>query len=178
LRNFTHLRLLEVDAGGEYPLKDLAANPSLGQLTHLVLTPPLRYRHDEGAYITLAGVRALVCSKHLGALTHLTLSRSDLGDEGCREIVASGILKRLKVLDVHAGSVTDEGARVLAGCPDLRNLELLNVSENRLSRAGIQALKATGIKVEVVAQQLPDSEGEYHDSYLYDEDLCDEFDYE
>jgi uncharacterized protein (TIGR02996 family) len=160
LRNLGHLRSLHVEQALHYPLRDLAANPSLGHLTHLMLCPGLPEERDAGAFITLEGLRALLRSKHLPALTHLTLSASDFGDEGCRELVASGMLKRLEALDLALGRITDEGARALADCPDLRHLQALDVSGNRLTRAGVRALRATGVKVAASGQQGPDGDDE------------------
>src|SRR5262249_23952259 len=85
---------------------------------------------DQQAYITLEGVRDLVHSRHLRALTHLQLRLNDMGDEGCGEFVRSGILKRLRRLDLTGGRVTDAGARILAACPDLRRLEHLSLANN------------------------------------------------
>ncbi|HEY7330841.1 MAG TPA: TIGR02996 domain-containing protein [Gemmataceae bacterium] len=135
LDNLTSLRILQVYYQVErHPLEALAANSSLHNLTHLLLSP-------YGPCIDLTGVRAVVNSQHLRSLTHLQLHRSDLGDVGCTEIVTSGILKRLKVLDLRHGEITDAGARILADCPDLRRLELLDIERNALTQSGIDALR-------------------------------------
>jgi uncharacterized protein (TIGR02996 family) len=150
-----HLRVLDVRHQHEYPLEVLAANPTLGKLTHLTLWPHALRPDDDGSYIPAQAVRDLVHSPHLTSLTHLHIYLSDLGDEGCMEIVRSGILKRLKVLDLWSGRITDAGAGTLAACPDLSNLERLRISENQLTQAGIAALAATGIQVEADHQYRP-----------------------
>jgi uncharacterized protein (TIGR02996 family) len=141
LSNLVSLRVLQIyyfsDAQDEYPLEVLAGNPALGSLTHLLLHPP--YHHVP--CIRLAGVRAIVHSRHLRNVTHLQLHRSDIGDVGCTEIVTSGILKRLKVLDLRHGKITDTGARILADCPELRRLESLDIERNALTQAGVNVLR-------------------------------------
>jgi hypothetical protein len=150
--------VLQIYHNYNYPLEILAANPSFKSLTHLLLFPHALEPDDDGAYITLDSVRALVHSRHLRGLTHLQLRLSDLGDEGCEEIIRSGILKRLTTLDLMHGRISDQGAEILAGCPDLRNLELLDVSYNRLSKAGITALQRSGVaKVVHISQYDPDN---------------------
>jgi hypothetical protein len=62
------------------------------------------------------------------------------------------------------GVISDQGARTLADCPDLRHLELLNVSGNRLTKAGIDALKATGISIQATHQHS--EEESWEDEYL------------
>jgi hypothetical protein len=133
-----------------HPLELLADNPYLGNLMSLLLHP---HGFAEDAYVDLVGVRAVLRSPHLRALTHLQVRLCDMGDAGCREIVDSGILKRLKVLDLRHGCITDAGAAILASCPDLRRLDLLDVNRNGLTAAGIAALEATGIKVRCRNQQ-------------------------
>jgi uncharacterized protein (TIGR02996 family) len=167
LKTLTRLRILQVYHCTNYPLDTLAANRALGNLTHLLLFPHSLEIDDE-PYITVPGVRALVNSRNLPALTHLQLRLSPLGDEGCAEIVRSKVLRRLKVLDLMHGRITDEGARTLADCPDLKNLELLELSYNRLTAAGVKALKATGIKVQSAHQYGPESDEE---EYLWAGDM-------
>jgi uncharacterized protein (TIGR02996 family) len=162
LKNLTNLRVLQVYHLNDYPLDILAANSSLGCLTHLLLHPHALEPGDAGAYLSLDAVRELVRSPYLRKLTHLQLRLSDLGDDGCEEIVRSGILRRLKVLDLMHGSITDQGARILAACPDLRNLERLDISNNQLSEGGVAALRATGIQVVSTSQH-----GEDDEEYLY-----------
>jgi uncharacterized protein (TIGR02996 family) len=150
LPNLTNLRILHVSQLDDrnFPI-DLASNPALSNLTRLWLRS-----WASRQSLDLTGVRAVVQSPHLRALTHLHLHRSDLGDVGCTEIVTSGILKRLKVLDLRHGEISDSGARILADCPDLRNLELLDVERNALTQAGIDALRRVlGSAVRVESQQ-------------------------
>ncbi|MGE3808839.1 MAG: WGR domain-containing protein, partial [Gemmataceae bacterium] len=160
LKNLENLRVLQVyHVTGEHPLGVLAKNPALGKLTHLLLHPHAwEYDDDEGAYINLAGVKALVSSTVLKSLTHVRLRLNDMGDKGITEIVKSGILKRLKVLDIQGGCVTDAGAAALAACPDLENLEHLNISKNMLTRSGVDALKKTKVNMNAASQyKLPEA---------------------
>jgi hypothetical protein len=171
------LRLLQVyHMNRRYPLEVLAANEALANLTSLRFHPHhhVDLLHDdppagpEDGYITLEGVRALVRSPHLPALTHLQLRLSTMGDAGVEEIVRSGILKRLKVLDLRHGCVTDAGARTLAECPDLRRLELLDLDRNRLSPAGVAALQGAGIMVRAGDQVRSDEDV---NQYLFEGDF-------
>jgi uncharacterized protein (TIGR02996 family) len=162
-----HLRILQVYLSDEYPLKVLAANKSLAQLTHLSLHPLPRERGGSNASrLPLRQVREVLLSPHLSSLTHLRLHHSDLGDDGCAEIVRSRILLRLKFLDLARGCITDAGARTLAGCPDLPNLDVLDVSCNALTRHGITALEKTGITVRARDQHTLED-----DDYLYEGEM-------
>ncbi|HEY7423025.1 MAG TPA: WGR domain-containing protein [Gemmataceae bacterium] len=168
LKTLNNLRILQVYHMDNYPLQKLAKNPSLNNLTHLLIHPHCM-REDE-PYLRLPQVRAVVRSTALKSLTHLRLRQCDMGDQGVEEIVASGILKRLKLLDLRNGRITDTGARLLAGCPDLRNLELLNLNRNCLTADGIAALKATRVKFTSDGQWQPTGD-EYSDQeYLYEGD--------
>jgi hypothetical protein len=164
LKALRHLRVLQVcHVEHVYPLDVLARNASLGRLTRLWLVP-----HGlglnvpaSGAYIDLDGVRAVLRSPHLKALTHLRVQLCNMGDAGCEEVVRSGALKRLKVLELQYGEITDAGARVLAACPDLLNLELLDLSHNSLTEAGRAALASVPIQV-----RADDQFREGEDGYL------------
>jgi uncharacterized protein (TIGR02996 family) len=150
LKSLHNLRALQVyHVEHHYPLVVLARNASLGRLTHLWLRPHGLGLNvpPSGAYIDRDGVREVLRTRYLKALTHLRVQLSNMGDAGCEEIVRSGALKRLKVLELQYGEITDEGARALAACPDLRNLELLDLSHNNLTQAGRKALAAVPIQV-------------------------------
>jgi uncharacterized protein (TIGR02996 family) len=186
LPNLDRLRVLRVyhfgvrgNAGEraryEYPLDVLAANPALGNLTHVLFHPhqeeyhPAHYgRGRRPSFLPLGQVRALVRSPHLKKLTHLQLRLSNMGDEGCEVLVASGILRRLTWLDLRHGCVTDDGARLLAACPDVAHLEHLDLSRNALTIEGIRALQAAGVRLRAVSP-LTDQEQE-EESYLFEGD--------
>ena len=160
-----HLRVLMHYHGHDYPLERLAANPTLTNLAQLYCFPH-GLESDDEPYLRLRQLRAICRSPHLTGLTHLRLRASDAGDGGAKEIVASGVLKRLKVLDLRYGCMSDAGARLLAGCPDLKNLEHLDLSDNALTAQGIQALKATGVKLTATHMHTqtgydPDGDNEY-----------------
>jgi uncharacterized protein (TIGR02996 family) len=167
LDTLEHLRILQVYHVHHYPLDLLAGNPCLGRLTHLLLHPHGLEPGDQ-PYISLAGLDAILRSRHLQSLTHLQLRLSDVGDRGCEEIVRSGILKRLKMLDLRHGCITDAGARTLGACPDLKNLEMLDVNRNSLTAAGIAALKGVGIPVAVDDQHTTQEIA--NNLYLYEGD--------
>ncbi len=172
LKSFDNLRVLQLYHGTSYPLAKLAVNPSLKQLTHLLFHP--HALDDDKAYVRLNGVKALVRSAGLPALTHLQLRLSDMGDKGVKEIIDSGILKRLRVLDLRHGCITDKGAKLLADCPDLKHLELLDLHRNNLTEAGIAALQATGVKFDASHQWKEGGDYEFGSGehvYLYDGDI-------
>jgi uncharacterized protein (TIGR02996 family) len=148
-RPMPHLRRLTVYCGWQvYPLEKLAANASLRDLTHLFCWPRGQWNDGDGRpYLTREGIEAVVRSPHLPSLQHLQLCLTELGDDGMRMLVESGVFGRLKTLDLHGGTVTDAGARVLAACPDLRRLEWLRLSQNYLTRAGVAAIRAAGVKL-------------------------------
>jgi uncharacterized protein (TIGR02996 family) len=151
-----HLRQLTAHHGRSYPLQELAANTSMGNLTHLALWPRsldneypevAAVENEDGgrARISRSGAVALFRSPHLTKLQHLQLRNSDLGDEGLRVLIEVGLLKRLRTLDLLGGCITDAGVEALADCSDLRNLEALNLSRNMLTRKGIRALRALDV---------------------------------
>jgi uncharacterized protein (TIGR02996 family) len=154
LPTLNHLRILQVYHCWEYPLEELAGNPALGNLTHLLLHPKADGAwSDDAPYIKLAGIRAILRSPHLGRLSHLRLRMAEVGDEGCQEIVDSGALRHLKVLDLRHGTITDEGARILAECPAVEKLELLDLTNNELTAEGIELLKGVVANLRVGHQQ-------------------------
>ncbi|QJW96557.1 WGR domain-containing protein [Frigoriglobus tundricola] len=166
-----HLRVLQVFHASKYPVDKLAANPSLGNLTHLLLQP---HAPDESKpYIRLRELRAICRATNVPKLTHLALRYTDFGDEGVREIIDSGILKRLKLLDLRGGCVTDDGARLLAAAPDAKNLERLNLDTNALSSIGIKELKSAGIKASTEAQhnEVPPFDEDQMPEYMFEADI-------
>jgi hypothetical protein len=164
------LRVLQVFHAHNYPTEKLAANKSLGNLTHLLLQP--HAPDDPEPYLRLRQLRAITRATNMPKLTHLAARFTDFGDEGVREILASGILKRLKVLDLKGGCVTDDGAKLLAASPDARKLERLNLDTNALTAAGVKALKTAGVKVTAPNQHhsVPPFEDELPE-YLYYADI-------
>lgn len=169
LKSLDNLRVLQVYHNTNYPLARLAKNPSLGKLTHLLCHP---HALEEGPYIRLPGLRAVVRSTTLTSLTHLQLRLSDFGDKGAAEIVASGTLKRLKMLDLRGGTITDKGAQELAACPDLGRLESLNLDRNCLTATGIAALKKTGVNFSAKGQWVLGEESDYGaPEYLFEGDI-------
>lgn len=157
LETLGRLRVLQVDHSHDYPLELLANNPSLGNLTHLLIWPHALEEGDQ-AYLRADGVRAVVASPHLRSLTHLRLRCSDAGDEGVREIVASGALKRLTWLDLRHGNVTDEGALALADALAGSSLRHLDLCNNALTARGTQALQATGVGLRAEGQHNPEDD--------------------
>lgn len=165
----TELRILQVyHVDGVHRLQNLANNPAMENLTHLLIHPHYiawhrneerdeqnGYREIDG-YLPLSVVRPLLYSSHLPSLTHLRLRVSSLGNDGCQEIVRSGILKRLKMLDLRHGRITDPGAQILAKCKHLKNLEWLDLDRNSIGSKGIRAIKATGASVQIDDQHPRD----------------------
>lgn len=159
------LRVLQVFHASKYPLDKLAANKSLGNLTHLLLQP--HAPDEDKPYIGLSELRAVCRSPNLPKLEHLLVRYTTFGDEGVREIIASGLLKRLKVLDLLGGCVTDDGAKLLADSPDFKNLERLTLDTNALTSGGAKLLKATGVNVTAKTQHT--------DTPPFDEDELPEY---
>jgi uncharacterized protein (TIGR02996 family) len=175
LPNLTNLRVLRMYALGEpnsdpehfeIPLDALAANPALGNLTHLMLHPHFA---DNRSFIPLSRVAPLFHSPHLKRLTHLQLRLSDMGDDGVRELISSGLLKRLKHLDLRHGAITDTGARLFAACPETQGLERLDLSRNAVTPQGLRILRQAGIQA-IANNPLTVAELESRE-YLHDGDF-------
>lgn len=170
LKNLENLRSLSFNCAHSYPLENLAKNPSLGKLETLYLHPHAQEYDDEedgeNAYIKTNGLKALVGSKTLKSLKHVTLRLTKFGDKGIELIVKSGVLKQWKTLDLRLGSVTDAGADALAACPDLKKLDLLDLSQNALTPAGIKRLKSTGVTLKAEGQHSGEDE-----EYMYEGDI-------
>ncbi len=165
------LRVLQVFHAKKYPMDKLAANSSLGELTHLLLQP--HAPDDPKPYIRLRELRAVCRATNMPKLTHLAMRYTDFGDAGVSEIVASGVLKRLKVLDLRGGCITDDGAKELAACADAKRLEVLNLDTNALSAKGIKDLKAAGIKANTKNQhnEVPPFDEDELPEYLFEADM-------
>jgi len=142
LPGLTNLGVLHAGYLGDHPPEALAGNPSLGQLTHLLL-----HAEAPGVGLRARHLEAVVRSPHLTNLRHLHWLHTDSGDEGCAAVVRSGILGRLRSLALAHNGITDAGARLLAACPDLPRLESLDVSGNLLSAEGVAVLRATGVRL-------------------------------
>src|SRR5262249_12963937 len=146
------LRILRLYHGLDYPLEELAANPALTRLTHLLCFPHSQARLEGmgqgwASAITRAGVRAVARSPHLTSLTHLQMRCCDGGDDMVEDLILSGVLKRLKSLDLRHGRITDEGAKLLAACPEVEGMEI-DLVNNRLTDKGIAALQVVGARLE------------------------------
>jgi uncharacterized protein (TIGR02996 family) len=142
-----NLRVLRAYHLFDHATEALAANASLGRLTHLLFHSHADdpCSQQRGPYLTLTDLRNVLRSPHLRSLAHLQFRLSDVGDAGCAEIVRCGAVKRLKSLDLRHGRVTDEGARRLAACGDLHNLERLELSRNQLTSRGFRHLRRSGV---------------------------------
>jgi uncharacterized protein (TIGR02996 family) len=172
LKNLTNLRVLVVDHQDSYPMKTLAKNPALANLTRLGFHPHYwkHYYNDEighsRGYLPLTSLETLLNSPHIRKLTHLRFRLSSAGDEGVRRLIDSGLLRQLKVLDLRHGRVTGAGARLLADCPEARNLDLLDLTNNQLTPAGVALLASAGVKA-----SCDDQAREGDDSYLEEGDF-------
>lgn len=143
------LKSLSLFHNSNYPLGQLAANPSLTKLAMLRCHPRAIAHNADAASIGLKQLKAICRSPHLTSLSHLCLRLTDFGDDGAKEIVKSGILKRLRVMDLFGGCMGDDGAKLLAACPDFKNLEFANLRNNAISVEGVGALEATGVKLDL-----------------------------
>ncbi len=161
LGSLADLHTLALASLPRYPLDDLASSPALGRLRRLVLNS-IEMGNDldhDLEPIPLDAVARALGAARLPGLAELTVNLFIHAIAGCEEIVRCGILKRLEVLDLSHGSLSDEAAQVLAGCPDLARLKKLVVTGNRLTRAGLQALRRTGAPVESRRQFRPNQFG-------------------
>ncbi len=170
MKTLPHLRVLRLYHTHAVPLEVLAKNPAFANLEQLYVFPHALEPNDEEAYVTLQGVSALLQSPHLKKLTHLELRANSMGDEGIDALIASGRLKQLEHLDLMCGRVGDEGAKKLAACPDVKRLKHLDLSKNMLTKAGIDALKKTGVKLKVENQYTPSADPDYQE-YLWTGDM-------
>jgi hypothetical protein len=133
------LRILKAYLAPQYPLAALAANASLGNLTHLMIHPI----QAEPPTYTAAEVDALCRSPHLKSLTHLQLRYCPAGDAVIESLITSGLLARLTHVDLGYGYVTDVGATRLAAT-ELPRMQRLDLSGNRLTAAGNALLRRRG----------------------------------
>jgi uncharacterized protein (TIGR02996 family) len=152
------LRELEVCCTWHYPLDVLAKNKTLTRLRRILFYPHMQ-EHADAAYLNAGGLRALGASKHLTALADLTFNLWDGGDAAADALVETGLLFRLERLDLRLGNLTDAGAHTLAGTLDARphRLRFLDLSSNAVTRAGLDALRATGVEVVCARSYAPGS---------------------
>lgn len=68
------------------------------------------------------------------------------GDEFVQVLIDSDLIPRLKVLGLRGCSITDRGAELLAQALGIGNLTRLGLHGNRITAAGLAALKATGLR--------------------------------
>jgi len=146
LPTLDRLRELVVFHLHDYAWQALADNPAVANLETL-LAHPGHVWEDEPSPTGLDAVRPLFHSPHLLRLRHLALRISDMGDAGCAVLVESGLLGRLRILDLRHGCIGDTGARLLADDPATARLEGLEITDNQVSEAGIEALRAAGVRL-------------------------------
>ena len=87
-------------------LEALADGPMIATLTHL----DLRDNPD----VTEAGLSALLHACASGQLRNLSLSKTQIGDQGLNMIAESDVLTGLEVLHVHDAGWGEDGARAMA----------------------------------------------------------------
>lgn len=88
-----------------------------------------------------AGAAALAESAELARVAGLDLSENYLGDRGVFALCRSGRLGTVRTLRLARNQLTDPGGIALAAA-ELPKLRVLDVSGNRLTRRGLDALKA------------------------------------
>jgi uncharacterized protein (TIGR02996 family) len=149
------LRVLRMDFADHFPLDAITANPTLTNLTHLLLdTRAAEVGVDEAPRpgFEVAALRALLASPRLAHLTHLRLRIPDLGDAGCAAVIESGIVGRLRLLDLRGCGLTGASGHRLADCRDVARLEKLDVNHNNIPAEAAARLRETGITVVADAQ--------------------------
>ncbi len=132
------LRTLNIAAN---PLRDagvvaLVRSPLYARL--VAASPVLDLRRVQ---LGAPGAEALAEAAPSAGLESLDLADNPLGDPGVAAL-AAGHFDRLTRLILARVGLTDRGARRLAVSHVMRGLDVLNVSDNRLSRAGVDALWA------------------------------------
>ena len=114
--------------------------------------PPRRWRSSRRlSSLTTGsetGLKALAASKHLGRLTLLNATSSDIGPKGLAALSRSSRLAGLRVLYLILNACGDAGAKALAASKHLTALSELYLSENQLGPKGardrrIARLRAT-----------------------------------
>jgi uncharacterized protein (TIGR02996 family) len=137
-------------------LWDLALNDNrqlTGDAVRLLADSPflagLRSLDLSGNDVHDAGVRALVESRSLSRLAGLKLTDNPIGDSGVSALAGSGLFRRMLArepqIDLRATGVGPAGAAVLArALPRFARLRRLDVSGNRLTRRGLDQLRASG----------------------------------
>lgn len=125
----TELELTELD---EDSIGELAKAPWLAKVRKLLLRGPIG---DEG-------FAALLKSKHLGELSALNLSSSELSGEALAVLGAK--LPSLGHLVLTNNPIGDDGARALAEWKHLGGLRALYLTACELSEEGIAALLSPG----------------------------------
>jgi Ran GTPase-activating protein (RanGAP) involved in mRNA processing and transport len=116
---------------GDRAAEALASSPILAELKVLTL---------GGWRMSTAGLRGLLDALPVGRLQQLDLRNTPLGDEGAALLADSPALEGLRELILELTGIGPEGAGYLAHSRHLRNLEHLDLADNRLGRAGFQAL--------------------------------------
>ena len=86
----------------------------------------------QGARITDDGIASLITVR---SLTHVNVSRTDVGDAGLESLSA---LPHLKVLVLIDTQISNEGLRSLSACPELERLYL---NDTGISDAGLDELR-------------------------------------
>src|SRR5262249_2948932 len=82
-------------------------------------------------------VRRLATSRCLATVTHLDLSRNEIGPEGAAILAATPALAGLRDLTLHeAGEIGDDGAIALARSSHLRRLRKLDLAINGIGARG------------------------------------------
>lgn len=121
---------------GDAGLAALAGAGALGRM--LAHAPPLDFR---ACGLGPDGGAALAACPELARVVSLDLRENYIGDAGVLALCASGRLESVRTLRLARNQVGDAGAVALAAA-DLPKLRVLDVSGNRLTRRGIDALKA------------------------------------
>lgn len=117
---------------------------SVGTLESFFASPHLLRLQDFRFYNCgiegLPGIRPLVDSPNLGALTSLSLTMNPLGDEAVQALAASPNCSRLTYLDLMGCGFGNAGAVALGRSPHLACSRHLTLAHNEIGNAGAAAL--------------------------------------
>jgi uncharacterized protein (TIGR02996 family) len=139
--NLTSLTLADHRGIGDDAARALAASPWLARLSSLDLSAAT-YGNAEKV-VTAEGLRALLTSSHLAALTDLGLDRNAVGDEGAKVVANLPAPTQLTSLSLGCNRIGPAGATALASAPFLAGLTGLVLYGNAFGDEGARALAAS-----------------------------------
>jgi uncharacterized protein (TIGR02996 family) len=94
---------------------------------------------------------------HLGRLTELVLTDSQLGPDAARILAAAPTLAGVRNLALRSNALGDAGVEALAASPHLAQLRVLSLGNNGIGDAGASALARSPYLASLTGLYLPDN---------------------